>query len=72
MKTQKNIFDLNYSALKDLLEEKIGIEERKLNMRAQQIFTAVYQKGLNDFENLTTIPLEMRENFGHVQIQDPK
>ena len=63
MKTQKNIFDLNYSALKDLLEEKIGIEERKLNMRAQQIFTAVYQKGLNDFENLTTIPLEMREKL---------
>ena len=30
-------------------------------MWAQQIFTAVYQKGLNDFENLTTIPLEMRK-----------
>jgi 23S rRNA (adenine2503-C2)-methyltransferase len=30
-------------------------------MRAQQIFTAVYQKGLNDFNQLTTVPVELRK-----------
>ena len=32
-------------------------------MRAQQIFTAVYQKGLNDFSQLTTIPIELRKEL---------
>ena len=32
-------------------------------MRAQQIFTAAYQKGLNDFEKFTTIPIDLREEL---------
>ena len=32
-------------------------------MRTQQIFTAVYQKGLNDFEKFTTIPIDLREEL---------
>ena len=42
---KQNLLDLNYEDLKFFLNSKIGIEEKKLNMRAQQIFTAVYQKG---------------------------
>ena len=63
METQKNLFDLNYEELKAFLGKAIDIEEKKLNMRAQQIFTAVYQKGLNNFEKLTTIPLDLREKL---------
>jgi len=58
---KQNLLDLNYEDLKSFLNLKIGIDEKKLNMRAQQIFTAVYQKGLNDFNQLTTMPLELRE-----------
>ncbi len=60
---KQNLLDLNYEDLKSFLNSKIGVEEKKLNMRAQQIFTAVYQKGLNDFSNLTTIPLELRQKL---------
>ena len=57
---KKNLLDLNYEDLKFFLSEEIGIEDNKLNMRAQQIFTATYQKGLNDFEKFTTIPISLR------------
>ena len=58
---KQNLLDLNYEDLKSFLNSKLGIEEKKLNMRAQQIFTAVYQKGLNNFNQLTTIPIEKLE-----------
>ena len=60
---KQNLLDLNYEDLKLFLSEKIGIDDKKLNMRTQQIFTAVYQKGLNNFDNLTTIPIELREKL---------
>ena len=60
---KQNLLDLNYEDLKFFLNSKIGIEEKKLNMRAQQIFTAVYQKGLSDFSQLTTIPIELRKEL---------
>ena len=74
MEIQKNLFDYNYEDLKVFLNKKIGIEENKLNMRAQQIFTGVYQKGLKDFNKLTTMPLELRKlltqniSFGNAKI----
>ena len=55
MKMNQSLLDLNYEDLKSFLSEKIGIEEKKLNMRTQQIFTATYQKGLNDFEETCVI-----------------
>ena len=60
---KQNLLDLNYEDLKLFLSEKIGIDDKKLNMRTQQIFTAVYQKGLDNFDELTTIPIELRKNF---------
>ena len=60
---KQDLLDLNFEDLKSFLKKNINIEEKKLNMRAQQIFNAVYQKGLNDFNKLTTIPLELREKL---------
>ena len=60
MEIQKKVFDYNYEDLKTLLNEKIGVKKDKLNMRAQQIFSGIYQKGLRDFNLLSTIPLELR------------
>ena len=70
---KQNLLDLNYEDLKLFLSEKIGIDDKKLNMRTQQIFTAVYQKGLNDFNELTTIPLELREKLDkNISLNDTK
>ena len=63
MEIKQNLLDLNFEDLKSFLGEKIGIEEKKLNMRTQQIFTAVYQKGLDNFEKLTTFPIDLREKL---------
>ena len=41
---KQNLLDLNYDDLKYFLNKKIGIDEKKLNMRAQQIFTAVIKR----------------------------
>ena len=40
IKIKQNLLDLNYEGLKSFLSKEIGIEEKKLNMRTQQIFTA--------------------------------
>ena len=70
---KQNLLDLNYKDLKLFLSEKIGIDDKKLNMRTQQIFTAVYQKGLDNFDNLTTIPIELRQKLQNkVLLNDAK
>jgi len=70
---KQNLLDLNYEDLKLFLSEKIGIDDKKLNMRTQQIFTAVYQKGLDNFDNLTTIPIELRQKLQNkVLLNDAK
>ena len=70
---KQNLLDLNYENLKFFLNKKIGVEEKKLNMRTQQIFTAVYQKGLNNFDELTTFPLELREKLKkNISLNDSK
>ena len=58
---KQNLLDLNYGKFKIFFKRKLELKTKKLNMRTQQIFTAVYQKGLNDFNKLTTIPKELRE-----------
>ena len=60
---KESLLNFNYQNLKSFLGETIGIEEKKLNMRAKQIFTATYQKGLNNFENFSTIPLDLRKKL---------
>ena len=58
-----SLFNLSYENLQAILDQDLKIEKKKLNMRTQQIFSATYQKGLNDFKNLTTIPQELREKL---------
>ena len=63
MEKKQNILDLSFESLKLFLLEKININEEKINMRAQQIFAAVYQKGIKNFDGLTTLPLELRKKL---------
>ena len=65
MKMNQSLLDLNYEDLKSFLSEKIGIEEKKLNMRTQQIFTAVYQKGLNNFEKFLLMTQKLLRHMNH-------
>ena len=60
---KQNFYDLNFEQLKTFLVDKADVDPKKAKMRSQQIFTAVYQKGLNNFNNFTTIPLELREKL---------
>ena len=46
MKKKQNFYDLNFEELKNFLIEKAGVDSGKVKMRAQQIFSAVYKKGL--------------------------
>ena len=63
MEKKQNLLDLDFEALKNFLTKKIGIEDKKINMRTQQLFTAIYQKGIKNFNELTTIPLDLREKL---------
>tara|TARA_A100000164_G_C21881993_1_gene760764 strand:+ start:46 stop:1119 length:1074 start_codon:yes stop_codon:yes gene_type:complete len=60
MSEKTNILSFDFLNLKKFLFEKVEIEEKKLNMRSQQIFSAIFRKGLKDFNDLTTIPLDLR------------
>ncbi len=57
------LVDLNFDSLKLFLKQSVGVEEKKVNMRSQQIFSSVYQRGIKNFENLTTIPLDLRKKL---------
>ena len=70
---KQNLLDLNYENLKLFLKEKIGVENKQLNMRTQQIFTAVYQKGFNDLKKFTTIPKNLRKKLSdYFSLNDSK
>ncbi len=60
---KQNLQNLDFDGLKSFLKKEIGVEQNKLNMRAQQIFSAVYQKGLKDFNMITTIPINLRSEL---------
>ena len=60
---KQNLQNLDFDGLKSFLEKEIGVEQNKLNMRVQQIFSAVYQKGLKDFSMITTIPIDLRNEL---------
>ncbi len=62
---KQSLLDLNYEDLKSFLHKKMGVDIKKLNMRTQQIFSAVYQKGLNDFKKITTIPINLRTDLSN-------
>jgi len=61
--SQKNFFDFNFKSLKDFLIKDLEIEEKKVSMRAKQIWQSVYKKGSFEINNITTFPLELRDRL---------
>ncbi|NCU70278.1 MAG: 23S rRNA (adenine(2503)-C(2))-methyltransferase RlmN, partial [Candidatus Fonsibacter lacus] len=59
----KNFYDFNFQTLKQFLLTDLKIEEKKTPMRAKQLWQAVYKKGLLEFNNLTTLPVELRDEL---------
>lgn len=55
---RKNFFDLTLEQLKEILQ-KYGKEK----FRAQQIFSWVYQKGITDFELMTNLSKDLRQEL---------
>ena len=60
---KQNFYDLNFDQLKIFLIEKVNVENNKANMRAQQMFNAVYKKNIKNFDELTTFSLDLREKI---------
>ena len=60
---KQNFYDLNFDQLKIFLIEKVNVENNKANMRAQQMFNAVYKKNIKNFDELTTLSLDLREKI---------
>ena len=63
---KQNFYDLTFEDLKAFLTEKAGVEKSKVKMRAQQLFSAVYKKGLTNFNDLTTVTQELRKELDNV------
>jgi 23S rRNA (adenine2503-C2)-methyltransferase len=66
MEKKKNFYDLNFNELKTFLIEEVGVDSNKVKMRAQQIFSAVYKKGVKNFNDLTTVTIELRKKLDDV------
>ena len=60
---KQNFYDLNFDQLKIFLIEKVNVENNKANMRAQQMFNAVYKNNIKNFDELTTLSLDLREKI---------
>ena len=70
---KQNFYDLNFDQLKNFLLEKVEIEDKKVKMRAQQMFNAVYKKNIKNFDELTTFGLELREKIKNlISLDKPK
>ena len=64
--TKQNFYNLTFEELKNFLAEKVGIEKSKVKMRAQQLYKAIYQKGLTSFVDLTTVTKDLRKELDNV------
>jgi 23S rRNA (adenine2503-C2)-methyltransferase len=69
----KNFFNFNFQTLKQFLSTDLKIEEKKTSMRAKQLWQAVYKKGLEELNHLTTFPVELRnELISKISLEKPK
>ena len=66
MQKKQNFYGLSFEELKNFLIEKIGVEESKVKMRAQQLYKGIYQKGITSFSDLTTVTFELRKKLDNV------
>ena len=70
---KQNFYSLTFEELKNFLIEKIGVEESKVKMRAQQLYKGIYQKGITSFTDLTTVTLELRKELDNtLSLELPK
>ena len=63
---KQNFYNLTFEELKTFLTEKVGIEKGKVKMRAQQLYKAIYQKGLISLNDLTTVTRDLRKELDNV------
>ena len=70
---KQNFYDLSFDQLKKFLVEKIGVESKQAKMRAEQLFSGVYKKGLTNFTDLTTVNKDLRKDLDkHLSLDLPK
>ena len=70
---KQNFYSLTFEELKAFLIEKIGVEESKVKMRAQQLYKGIYQKGITSFNDLTTVTFELRKKLDNaLSLELPK
>ena len=69
----KNFFDFNFQTLREFLLADLKVEEKKTSMRAKQLWQAVYKKGLEELNHLTTLPVELRDELiSKITLKKPK
>ena len=71
--TKQNFYELDFNQLKNFLVEKVGVESKQAKMRAEQLFSGVYKKGLTNFTDLTTVTKDLRKDLDkHLSLDLPK
>ena len=71
--TKQNFYELDFNQLKNFLVEKIGIESARAKMRAEQLFSGIYKKGLTNFSDLSTVTKDLRKELdNHLSLNLPK
>ena len=71
--TKQNFYELDFNQLKNFLVEKVGVESKQAKMRAEQLFSGVYKKGLTNFTDLTTVTKDLRKDLdNHLSLDLPK
>jgi 23S rRNA (adenine2503-C2)-methyltransferase len=71
--SQKNFFNFNLKSLKRFLINDLKIEEKKVSMRSKQIWQSVYKQGLFEINNLTTLPVDLRNKLNNlISLKRPK
>ena len=71
--SQKNFFEFSFQDFKHFLNKDVEIEDKKVSMRTKQIWQSVYKKGSFEINNLTTLPIELRNKLNNlISLQRPK
>jgi len=67
-----NLLGLDREELKDALRE-IGVAEKQIKMRAQQLWHWVYHRGVSSFDDMTNVSKDVRTKLkGHFIIERPE
>ena len=67
-----NLAGMGFETLREILTER-GIEPKKVNMRARQLWRWVYHYGVRDFSGMTDIAKDQRAAFAEwFELERPK